>query len=255
MAGEAAPRLLWRRLWRTPVLIGWLLLIVPMCLPHYLSGRELPGRFRRFCYARVCRIAGIRVRVSGRPLDGPGVLFAANHVSYIDIVALGAALDAHFVAKSEVARWPLFGHLARLSGSLFIDRDRRQALTQSSRLATHLSRGRRLCLFPEGTSSDGRQVLSFKSALFHGLTGAGACIQPVTVAYRNDPDARYAWHGEMTLVPHLLDILGRRGVEVELMFHPPVEPKAFASRKILARHVEQQVRAGLDGNPETAQVA
>lgn len=191
----------------------------------------------------------------GVPADGPGVLYTANHVSYVDIVALGASLDARFIAKSEVARWPLFGLLATLSGSLFIERDRRQAQAQSNRIATHLTRGDRLCLFPEGTSSDGRQVLPFKSALFHGLSGEGLSIQPVTIAYREDPQARYAWHGDMTLVPHLLDILGRKGTVVELVFHDPVDPRAFASRKALARHVENKVRAGLESPCTPAQVA
>lgn len=248
-----APHL--RRLWRTPVLVGWLLLIVPMCLPHHLLRRELPAGFRAFCYRVICRIAGIRVRVVGAPASGPGILFAANHVSYVDVVALGSMLEAHFVAKSEVATWPLFGLIARLSGTLFVERDRRQAHTQSSILATHLTRGARLCLFPEGTSSDGRQVLPFKSALFHGLNGEDLRVQGITVAYRDDAHARYAWHGEMTLVPHLLDILGNRGVLVELQFHPVLEPRAFASRKMLARQVEQQVRTGLEGPSSTAQVA
>lgn len=237
------------------MLAGWLLLIVPLCLPHHFARREPPGWFRRFCYRWVCLIAGVRVRVRGVPARGPGVLFCANHVSYVDIVALGASLDTRFIAKSDVARWPLFGLLATLSGSLFIERDRRQAQTQSSRIAAHLGRGDRLCLFAEGTSSDGRQVLPFKSALFHGLSGEGLPIQPVTVAYREDPRSRYAWYGDMTLVPHLLDILGRRGTTVELLFHDPIEPRAFASRKALARYVESQVRIGLNDQPASAQVA
>lgn len=237
------------------MLIGWLLLIVPLCLPHHLNRREPPGWFRRFCYRQVCRIAGVRVRVHGAPAKDAGVLYCANHVSYVDIVALGALLDTRFIAKSEVARWPLFGLLATLSGSLFIDRDRRQAQTQSSRIAAHLGRGDRLCLFPESTSSDGRQVLAFKSALFHGLTGDTFQIQPVTIAYREDPQARYAWYADMTLVPHLLDILGRRGTTVDIRFHAPVAPRAFASRKVLARYVENQVRSGLDEPGTPAQVA
>ena len=245
LGSTVAPLALLRRLWRLPVLLGWLLTCVLLCLPYRVARREVPGAVKRFCYRVVCRIAGIGVRVIGQPSDAQGVLFAANHVSYVDIVAVGSRLDVRFVAKAEVADWPLFGLLAKLSGSVFVDRDRHRAQEQSGRISEFIGRGDRLFLFPEGTSSDGRQVLPFKSALFHGVAGSDAVLQPVTLAYPDDADARYAWYGEMTLVPHLLDILGLPGVVVEIVCHPTVRARDFPERKSLSRHVEDQVRAGM----------
>lgn len=215
-----------------------------ICLSFRILRRDVPGAVKRFCYRGVCRIAGIGVRVTGRAATSRGVLFAANHVSYVDIVALGSLLDARFVAKAEVAGWPLFGTLARLSGTVFVDRDRRRAEEQSGRIVDHLQRGERLVLFPEGTSSDGRQVLPFKSALFHGVAGTAVEVQPVTLAYREDRDARYAWYGDMTLVPHLVDILGLDGIVVDVAFHRIVKAGEVPARKDLARRVEDSVRAG-----------
>jgi 1-acyl-sn-glycerol-3-phosphate acyltransferase len=216
--------------------------------PH--MARVFPMYYHRL----VCRILGVRVMFSGkRPQRGP-MLIASNHVSWLDIVVLSAMAPVSFVAKKEVASWPLFGSLARLQRTVFIDRDRRHT-TGNSRddMRERLLGGDILVLFPEGTSSDGRRVLPFKSSFFGAAEIDGVLVQPVSIAYRgqrNLPMNRrlmpsYAWYGDMELAPHLLEALSTGPVEVAVTCHPPLSRSGELSRKALARHAEQQVRKGV----------
>lgn len=177
----------------------------------------------------------------------------ANHTSWLDILVLGACERAQFVAKSEVAGWPAIGFLARLVGTAFIARDRRQAHGQQRLLRERLLAGQKLLFFPEGTSSDGFRVLHFKSTLFEAFfnepSRPGMHIQPVSVVYEAPPgeDPRfYGWWGEMSLGPHLLRVLAvRRNGAVRVIRHAPLRVANFADRKALARAVERAVRAGM----------
>ena len=191
------------------------------------------------------------------------MLFAANHVSYLDITVLGSLLDASFIAKTEVAGWPLFGWLARLQRSVFIDRRARSTAHQRDSIAARLAAGEALILFPEGTSGDGVRLLPFKSALFsvadHAAAGA-VTVQPVSIAYtRLDgmPLGRalrpfFAWYGAMSLAPHLWRMLGLGRLEVVVEFHPPTSLAVCGSRKMLARYCEERIAEGLAGALERA---
>ncbi|HEY9163527.1 MAG TPA: lysophospholipid acyltransferase family protein [Magnetovibrio sp.] len=177
----------------------------------------------------------------------PGTtLYAANHVSYLDILVLGAVLsDGVFVAKSDVASWPLFGFLARLAGSEFIQRNPLKAQAQCQALAQRLHGGDSLIVFPEGTSTDGTGVKSFKSTLFAALDlapGLGR-VQPLTLVYRNPA---CAWHGDMSLAPHVWEMFLAPGGRVEVIFHDPVYRADFPDRKQLAKYCEVVVRDALE---------
>ena len=206
----------------------------------------------------VCRLAGLRVRVVGTPHTAGPTLYVSNHVSYLDIAVLSRHLDAAYVAKSEVARWPLFGLIARLTGTIFVSRRSAEARAQRETVRAYLGAGGNLLLFPEGTSTDGTGVEPFKAALFDiaGISGpeTGAVVQPISLAYTRSVDGTpltgphrdlYCWYGDMTLLPHLLRVLGLRGAEVVLRYHPAVQPVRFASRKALARHCEEHAAAGV----------
>jgi len=229
---------------RAALLIVFTAVMIPAGLLVQTVRVAVPDGMKRLYYRVACRVAGIRVEVSGNAVRDRAVLFVANHVSYIDIPAIGTQVDVNFVAKAEVAGWPVFGLLAKLAGTVFVSRDRRQVAAQHAELERRLAAGGALFLFPEGTSSDGRQVLPFNSSLM-GIAGAGSTlVQPVTVAYL-DPRADYAWYADMTLLPHLGRILGLPGVTLRLLFHPPVDGAGFALRKELARQTQAVVADGL----------
>ena len=190
---------------------------------------------------------GLRRRVRGQPMSGPG-LIVANHASWIDIFALNACARVVFVAKEEVAGWPGIGWLARATGTAFIRRARRDAGRQAEMLRARVAAGERLVVFPEGTSSDGRRVLPFRPALFAAAVPP-ARVQPVTLRYTapEGADPRvYGWWGEMGFAAHLVQVLAlpAQGT-VEVVFHPPLDPAGFDSRKALAAEAERIVRDGL----------
>jgi len=201
-----------------------------------------------------CAILRLRLERAGMPMRGRGAL-VANHASWLDIFVINALQRVYFVSKSEVAGWPGIGWLARATGTVFINREARDARLQKEVFEARLRAGHHLCFFPEGTSTDGARVIAFKPTLFaafftHGLAEI-LQIQPVTLAYLapSSRDARfYAWWGAMGFGPHLLRVLacGRRG-RVVVVFHPPVRVADFPGRKELARHCEVMVREGLRG--------
>lgn len=204
----------------------------------------------------VCRAAfvilGMGHVVRGAPMQERGAV-VANHVSWLDIFALNARKRIYFVSKSEVAGWPGIGWLARATGTVFINRDPRDARRQQILFERRLLAGHRLLFFPEGTSTDGTLVLPFKSTLFQAFFSDELhhrlLIQPVTLIYRapEGEDLRfYGWWGEMGFGPHLIKVLAApRNGQVEVIYHAPVRVDDFPNRKSLAAHVEQTVRDGL----------
>ena len=205
----------------------------------------------------VCRaglaIMGIGLRQQGRALDGQGAI-VANHSSWLDILVLNASAPIFFVSKSEVAQWPGIGTLARSAGTVFIDRDRKQAARQTALFKQRLRAGHRLLFFPEGTSSDGARVLPFKPTLFEAFFAddlrASLRVQPVSVIYSapKGQDARfYGWWGAMGFAPHFWQVLSQpRQGHVTLVFHPPLTVSESAGRKDMAQQAEGLVRSGHD---------
>lgn len=213
-------------------------------------------RAPRLWHRMVVRLLGLRIVVHGQPTQRRPLLIAANHVSWTDIMVLGATADVHFIAKAEVAGWPLFGWLAKLQRTVFIDRARpRNTGEQAGAIAARLANGEPMVLFAEGTTCDGNRLLPFKSALFAaaqmamGTTG-GAAVQPVAIVYtrlhgmpmgRRD-HVKISWIGDQTLVPHLRALLGRGGVDVEVHFGEPIAFGPDVDRKTIAREAEERVR-------------
>ena len=218
--------------------------------PVFDVARPWSPRFAVIYFRILLRIVGLRVIHRGRPMQSPGVI-VANHSSWLDILALNSAGQLFFVSKSEVANWPIVGALARVSGTVFISRDRRKAQNQKVVFEERLRAGHKLLFFPEGTSSDGQRVLPFKSTLFAALFSPdlpGLSVQPVSVVYHTvkDQDVRhYGWWGDMALGPHILQVFGRsRQGHVEITWHEPIRVADFEDRKRLAASAEAAVRAG-----------
>ncbi|MEM8538288.1 MAG: lysophospholipid acyltransferase family protein [Pseudomonadota bacterium] len=207
----------------------------------------------------VCRSAffvlGMGYATQGVPMSGPGAV-VANHASWLDIFALNARKRIYFVSKSEVAGWPGIGWLARATGTVFIKRDRREVAAQIAVFKARLQAGHRLLFFPEGTSTDGLQVLPFKPTLFAAFFDPSLRdtlqIQPVTVRYcaPHGADPRfYGWWGDMDFGPHLLSTLAaKRQGGVLVTYHPPVAVSAYPDRKSLAGALEKTVRGGLSAH-------
>jgi 1-acyl-sn-glycerol-3-phosphate acyltransferase len=214
---------------------------------------SLPIFYHRLCW----RILGFRVIVRGERSARRPTLFVVNHVSYLDVTILGGLIKGFFVAKAEVAGWPLFGTLARLQRTVFVERQVRRSAEQRDVISSRLAAGDDLILFPEGTSSDGNRVLPFKSALFAAaeapVNGGTVAVQPVSIAYtrlNGMPMGRwlrpfFAWYGDMELAPHLWTLLGLGVVTINVEFHPVVTRAEFASRKELSQHCRRVVADGV----------
>ncbi|WP_406870299.1 lysophospholipid acyltransferase family protein [Thioclava sp. 'Guangxiensis'] len=215
------------------------------------SDRPLSVHIPRLVSRATVAILGIGVTIRGRPMRHAGAV-VCNHGSWFDILALNAASNVFFVAKSEVAGWPGIGFLARIAGTVFIRRDPREAAAQARLFETRIRAGHRLLFFPEGTSSDTRRVLPFKSTLFQAFftedLRARMWVQPVSLRYHapSGEDPRfYGWWGDMAFAPHLEKLLkARRGGRITLVFHPPLAVAAHRDRKALAAACEAAVRDG-----------
>lgn len=231
------------------VLLQALVRLVPGC-----DGAALKRIWCRF----VLFLLGVRVTVKGRMAKARPLLIAANHVSWVDIMVLASLEDVAFIAKHEVASWPLIGPLARMQHTVFVDRSaRRRSASQADEIAARLDRGKALVLFAEGTSADGNRVLPFNSTLFAAAAPArpprGApivTVQPAAIAYtrlHGLPMGRHlrshaAWIGDQTLVPHVLQLLRRGALDVEVHFGTPIHA-AGKTRKAIALAAETEVRA------------
>lgn len=248
----------WLRLIRrvVPILVALLIGLAGLMLTRgaeriFCRGRRvlspnfamLVSRFALFCL-------GFRTRVSGQPMQSGGAV-VANHSTWADIFALNAYQRVCFVAKAEVRGWPGIGLLARATGTVFIRRDPREAAAQRDLFRQRLAAGGRLLFFPEGTSTDGRRVLPFRSTLFDAFLGEGMeqmRIQPVSVTWlppEGEMPGYYGWWGDMDFASNLMMVLTvpKQG-RLELTYHPPVLAAEIGDRKRLAQMLGDQVRGG-----------
>lgn len=220
--------------------------------PVFGTHRPLTPHITQFVCRNAFRILGMRFRVQGQRMADRGAV-VANHSSWLDIFTLNARKRVYFVSKSEVASWPGIGWLARATGTVFINRNPKEAKQQQKVFEDRLLAGHKLLFFPEGTSTDSLVVLPFKTTLFQAFFNDDLRhqmhIQPVTVVYTapDGADPRfYGWWGDMAFGPHLLKVLGaaKQG-SVEVIYHSAVRVDDFPNRKSLAAHVEDVVRSGM----------
>ncbi|MEO0403211.1 MAG: lysophospholipid acyltransferase family protein [Pseudomonadota bacterium] len=239
-------------------IVSLILLGLAIMLPLRVIERPLFGQARPWTpwiTQAVCRLSlaclGLRFVRRGRRMQGHGAI-VANHSSWLDIFVLNASDRLFFVSKAEVSAWPGIGALARVVGTVFIARDRKEAKAQTEMFEHRLLAGQRLLFFPEGTSTDGLRVLPFKTTLFAALFAEGlretCAVQPISVTYHApkgcDPRT-YGWWGDMGFGSHLVTTLAlaRQG-RVDVVYHAPLNVADMADRKALARAAEADVRAG-----------
>ena len=212
----------------------------------------------RAWHRMILRLLAIRVNVIGAPSTERPLLIVSNHVSWTDVMIVGSVADVHFVARGDMAHWPVMGTIGRLRRTVFIERgSRRRSAEQTSEIAEFLRRGDVLVLFAEGTTGDGSTILPFKTSLFAALYRDGepshpfATVQPVTISYLRSHGiplgrlerTRYAWIGDQTLAPHLFMLLKGGAVDVEVRFGEALAPERAGDRKTLARSVEASIRS------------
>lgn len=240
------------------VIGGMTALFAPFQLMGVKTGWWHGRRLLRTWHRVAARTIGLRVRVVGGPAEGRPLMLASNHVSWLDIVVLGSVADISFIAKSEVAGWPVFGWFSKMQRSVHIERDRRgRSGEQAREIARRLVDGDIMLLFAEGTTGDGNMILSFKTTLFGAanmLLSASEherlWIQPVAVAYtrlHGLPMGRrhrplVSWIGDQDMVPHLVGVLRESAVDVEVHFGEPIAFGPGTDRKQIAREVEEHVR-------------
>jgi 1-acyl-sn-glycerol-3-phosphate acyltransferase len=250
---------------RLSLYLALTLALMPVQAILLMTGASLATRLPRAYHVMCRRIFGVRVAVSGAMSAEHPTLFVANHMSYLDITVLGSLIAGSFVAKAEVSGWPLFGWLARLQRTVFVDRQRASTISQGEVMRGRLKAGDNLVLFPEGTSSDGNRTLRFKSSLLGVadvmIADRPISVQPVSLAYaRLDgiPIGRaarpfFAWYGDMMLASHMWRMAGLGTMTVAVHFHPPTNVAVCGSRKGLARATHAAVAHGvaalLSGRP------
>lgn len=232
--------------------------LIPLqLLAKAFGSKSLLARLPLLWHRAAVRIAGIRVHQHNALTTDRPLLLVANHVSWLDITVLGSITELSFIAKSDVASWPVFGLFAKLQRSIFVDRQRRsKTMDATNEIRDRLRDGDVLVLFGEGTSSNGVHVLPFRTALIGAVTklateGDGECfIQPVAINYTQIhglPIGRFhkpriAWYGDMDLAPHLWWVLRHGEIDVDVVFGEPIALHGGADRKAVARAAETQVR-------------
>lgn len=200
------------------------------------------ARIRRWSQ-HLLDVLNVELRMSGA-LAHPNVQVVANHVSWLDIFALHAVGPVRFIAKSEIARWPLIGRLVRGVGTLFVERARRRDTHRVNReVADALSGGDIVAVFPEGTVTDGSKVLPFKASLLQPAIDAGGRVQPVAIAYRgaDGERARAAAYDDVHFIGSLWRVAGEAAMRVELTASSPIAT-AGRHRRDVAREAEHAIR-------------
>ena len=219
------------------------------CVSHLLHGMAIAGlRFRRYSPAqrhariqwwsmKMLGVLGVALRAEGAPAQG-GNLVVANHISWLDILAIHAVLPhARFVSKADVKAWPLLSQLVDAADTLYLERERkRDALRVVHQMAQALQAGGTVAVFPEGTTSDGRGLLPFHANLLQAAISTHAAIQPVALRFSDaaEPISRAVEYiGDTSLVQSLWRVVCAEGLKAEVTLLAP-EPTAGADRRALA---------------------
>jgi 1-acyl-sn-glycerol-3-phosphate acyltransferase len=191
---------------------------------------------------RILAGVGIHYRIQGQPPTRG--LVVSNHLSYLDILILSAAMPCFFVAKVEIGGWPFFGKSARIAGTIFVDRSSlASAMSVAEQMSERLKLTIPVLLFPEGTSTDGSQLLRFHSRLIDPATSAGVPITTASVRYVIDggvEEKELCWYGDMLFLPHLLKTLRTPGFSGEVTFG---EPRIYTDRRTAANETFEEITA------------
>ncbi len=249
------------------VLVQLIVFLIPPLRRHYVW--IMP----RFWHRCVCGLTGIKITMTGtdksKTLKNRPVIYVSNHTSYLDILALGTFLKGIFIAKSEIAGWPIFGFLSKLQGTYFIERKPSAAIKQKEDIRDYLNDGVRLLFFPEGTTNNGFDILPFKSSLFGAtlhpdIMGKAPIIQTISLKYYRKDGSIITQQSEMDdiawyldtheLTPHLWAFLKTKGITANLHFGDMIDVNNIvkdadnerAGRKLITQKAEDIIRADFE---------
>ena len=245
-----------RVLYRLLMIVLWFLLMFIIFVISKMLNLNIKNSMPRLFHQGFLKLLNVKVILHGTlKTNKPGLLIS-NHASWIDISILSSLTNICFIAKSEVSGWPIVGFLARLQDTVFIERKINRVIKQKKEILDFLSRGKKLVLFPEGTSSDGNRVLRFKSSLFSiGETEEGKLggyeFQAVTICYsglNGLPMSRsqrpnVAWWGNMNLFNHLWNLFSLNAIKVTVTAHEPITN--IENRKIMSQIAWRQISFGM----------
>lgn len=228
----------------------------PVWLATRLGKKNSKQRLVQRAYKTLARIAGLRIVTVGQPCDARPLLLVSNHISYFDIMVLGAALPVRFTPKADIRSWQVIGSLCGMLGCIFIDRNSSAAPRAKDDISAALAEGDIVSLFPEATTGDGVHLQPFRSAMFSVAEGGNTSpvwVQPAVIEYTDiwklpidsEQWTQIAWYGDMDLLPHLWNALKIGSIGVRLTFLPPVAT-AGADRKQLAARCQEAIAHHLD---------
>lgn len=246
---------------RLTAIVGLVAAMMPFQVIGNFFGLKMARIIPVVVHRTAARILGIRIKVRGEPPRRIPALVVSNHVSWIDIVVISSLQPFSFIAKAEVEEWPVFGLLAKLQNSVFIDRQRRSATAEANdAIARRLAEGDAMILFAEGTTGDGNRLQPFRSSLIGAAHAAlrqndapqhrqSIEIRPLAISYthryglpitrRGKPEI--AWYGDMDLAPHLWEFFCKGNLDVTLSWGEPIPLRAEFDRKVVAAEAEAAI--------------
>ncbi len=234
------------RLYKITAIILWSIFLGIVSIPYQLRGSwsniKKLCRMTQLWHIGTARIINLRVKVYGDIPKTSGVLLVSNHLGYIDIVTHGAILPMRYSPKIDIAGWPVLGWYIGLSRPIWIHRESKSSSKKILRNYIKTMRhGIDLAVYPEGTSTDGKHgILPFKSTPFEAAIEGDIPIVPVITRYIDDPKNTVCWYGEMTLLPHMWQVLGMPSIKAEVHFLKPISPSKM-TRKELAGFVHDMM--------------
>jgi len=236
---------------KTFKIILHILLVIPLCLLIFISTKNQQERIIRFWCKRLLSIFEISVEVTGLEsnlMNQKKYLMVANHISWMDIIVIQSIKPCIFVAKSDVASWPLFGWVAQMTGTIFIKRDKISDIKKALKKMKRRLIKRSVCIFPEGTSTNGRYLLPFKSNLFQSSIDTQKSILPLCLRYeqKNIYTDKTAFVDDMSLLDSIIKIKQEKDIRVVVEILQPIRPRY--NRKELASYTQEIIRNNLSQN-------
>jgi len=248
-----------RLIFAIPLILILTIVLAPVQLISSAANLKLAKTIPYWFHRILLYLIGVRVIIHGKFSYAHPLLLVCNHISWLDILVMGSVNELCFIAKAEVGTWPVISRLAKMQGTVFVNRQRSsQTGNQADSIASRLLAGDVMVLFAEGTTGDGNRILPFNSSLLGAAQYAirqshidKVAVQPVAITYsrlhglplgrRFQPEA--SWPGNVRLVKHAVNILMRSAFDVDVVLGDPMDFTASSNRKIVSRNLNSEVAA------------